>query len=204
MDLGGVYKYMKDNTVIANNGVEIYTDDIYTYADEYISTLNNPEDIYKKQCFAGMIKYIATKIKTLVNTDDLVLLDNLWNIYTSLCYKYNNVITIERYCILININRDTFYSWYKGETKNHYCEELGTTRSDTVKKWDRESESSWQDEASTGNPGPMFVLKSRRAWSEHAPAVGMSEERMLKRTAEQIAADYGPQIALPGDVIPDF
>lgn len=195
---------MKDNTVIASNGVEIYTDDIYTYADEYISTLNNPEDIYKKQCFAGMIKYIATKIKNLVNTDDLVLLDNLWNIYTSLCYKYNNVITIERYCILININRDTFYSWYKGETKNHYCEELGTTRSDTVKKWDRESESSWQDEASTGNPGPMFVLKSRRGWSEQAPAVGMSEERMLKRTAEQIAADYGPQMMLPGDVVPDF
>ena len=195
---------MKNNTVVANNGAEIYTDDIYTYVDEYISTLNNPEDICKKQCFAGMIKYIATKIKALINTDDLVLLDNLWNIYTSLCYKYNHVITIERYCILININRDTFYSWYKGETKNHYCEELGSTRSDTVKKWDRESESSWQDEASTGNPGPMFVLKSRRGWSEQAPAVGMSEERMLKRTAEQIAADYGPQAALPGDVQPDF
>lgn len=195
---------MKNNTVVTGDGSEIYTDEIYTYVDEYISTLNSPEDIYRKQCFAGMIKYISIKIKSLVDTDNLVLLDNLWNIYTSLCYKYNHVITIERYCILININRDTFYSWYKGETKNHYCEELGTTRSDTVKKWDRESESSWQDEASTGNPGPMFVLKSRRGWSEQAPAVGMSEERMLKRTAEQIAADYGAVGALPGDVQPDF
>lgn len=195
---------MKNNTVTAYNGAEIYADEILTFADEYIATLNKPEDIYKKQCFAGMIKYISNKIKDRVNIENLVLLDNLWNIYTSLCYKYNHVITIERYCILININRDTFYSWYKGETRNEYCEELSTTRSDTVKKWDRESESSWQDEASTGNPGPMFVLKSRRGWSEQAPAVGMSEERMLKRTAEQIAADYGSQTALPGDVEPDF
>lgn len=195
---------MKDNTIMASDGSEVYADKILSYADDYIVTLNKPEDIYKKQCFAGMIKYIANEIKSMIDTDNLVLLDNLWNIYTSLCYKYNHVITIERYCILININRDTFYSWYKGETKNHYCEELGTTRSDTVKKWDRESESSWQDEASTGNPGPMFVLKSRRGWSEQAPAVGMSEERMLKRTAEQIAADYGAQALLSGDVVPDF
>lgn len=194
---------MKDNTVV-NGNVEIYTDNIYQYADEYISSLNKPEDIYKKQCFAGMIKYISNKIKPIIDIDDLVLLDNLWNIYTSLCYKYNHVITIERYCMLINIHRDTFYSWYKGETRNNYCVELSSSRSDIVKKWDRESESSWQDEASTGNPGPMFVLKARRGWSDQAPAVGMSEERMLQRTEDQIAADYGVQRALPDDIQPDF
>lgn len=194
---------MKDNTVNINS-VEVYTDNIFQYADEYICNLNKPEDIYKKQCFAGMIKYISNNIKSIINLDDLVLLDNLWNIYTSLCYKYNHVITIERYCMLINIHRDTFYSWYKGETRNNYCVELGSSRSDIVKKWDRESESSWQDEASTGNPGPMFVLKARRGWSEQAPAVGMSEERMLHRTKEQIAADYGVQEALPGDIQADF
>lgn len=195
---------MKGNTVTASDGSEIYLNNIFQYADEYIASLNKPEDIHKKQCFAGLIKYISTKIRPIIDLDDLVLLDNLWNVYTSLCYRYNHVITIERYCILININRDTFYSWYKGETRNNYCEELSATRSDTIKKWDRESESSWQDEASTGNPGPMFVLKSRRGWSDQAPAVGMSEERMLHRTAEQIAADYSHTTALPGEIQPDF
>lgn len=191
---------MIDNTIKDHDGntTDVYADYIQLYADEYINTvLNDIDDIKRKQCFAGMIKYVAKKIAPMVNTDDLVMLDNLWDIYTGLCYRYNHVITIERYCILIGIARDTFYSWYKGEYRNDYCPELGATRSDIVKKWDRESESSWQDEATTGNPGPMFVLKARRGWSEQAPAIGQSENRMLQRTAEQIASDYQEPKQLP-------
>lgn len=164
---------MKDNTIkdYDGNSLDIYEHKIYALADDYINTVLNKPDI-----------------------DNLVLLDRLWSIYTTLCYKYNHVVTVERYCILININRDTFYTWYKGEQHNDWCEELGSSRADTVKKWDKECESSWQDEASTGNPGPMFVRKSRRGWSENAPAIGMSEERMLHKTPEQIAADYPVQI----------
>ena len=183
---------MIDNTIkdTDGNSLDVYDNYIDSIADEYITTkLNKPEDISKKQCFAGMIKYISSKIGK-PDINNLVLLDRLWSIYTSLCYRYNHVVTVERYCILININRDTFYTWYKGEQHNDWCEELGSSRADTVKKWDKECESSWQDEASTGNPGPMFVLKSRRGWSEQAPAVGMSEERMLNRTPDQIASDY--------------
>ena len=191
---------MVDNTIKDHDGntTDVYADYIQLYVQEYINTvLNDIDDIKRKQCFAGMIKYVAKKIAPMVNTDDLVMLDNLWDIYTGLCYRYNHVITIERYCILIGIARDTFYSWYKGEYRNDYCPELGATRSDVVKKWDRESESSWQDEATTGNPGPMFVLKARRGWSEQAPAIGQSENRMLQRTAEQIASDYQEPKQLP-------
>ena len=154
---------MVDNTIKDHDGntTDVYADYIQLYVQEYINTvLNDIDDIKRKQCFAGMIKYVAKKIAPMVNTDDLVMLDNLWDIYTGLCYRYNHVITIERYCILIGIARDTFYSWYKGEYRNDYCPELGATRSDVVKKWDRESESSWQDEATTGIPGTMFFLKA--------------------------------------------
>lgn len=82
----------------------------------------------------------ANKIMAMADDYVCTMLNDLWDIYTALCYKYNSVITIERYCILINISRETFYSWYKGETKNEYCAELGSSRSDTIKKWDRESE----------------------------------------------------------------
>ena len=191
---------MVDNTIKDHDGntTDVYADYIQLYVQEYINTvLNDIDDIKRKQCFAGMIKYVAKKIAPMVNTDDLVMLDNLWDIYTGLCYRYNHVITIERYCILIGIARDTFYSWYKGEYRNDYCPELGATRSDVVKKWDREPESSWQDEATTGNPGPMFVLKARRGWSEQAPAIGQSENRMLQRTADQILSDYQEPKQLP-------
>ena len=121
---------MVDNTIKDHDGntTDVYADYIQLYVQEYINTvLNDIDDIKRKQCFAGMIKYVAKKIAPMVNTDDLVMLDNLWDIYTGLCYRYNHVITIERYCILIGIARDTFYSWYKGEYRNDYCPELGLT-----------------------------------------------------------------------------
>lgn len=186
-------KYNVDNTVKSMDGksLEVYSDHMHELADEYIySVLKAPEDIAKKQPFAGMIKYIAKRIAP-VNLDDLVLLNNIWDVYAELCYIYNQTVSIERYCILIGIHRDTFYSWYKGETRNAYCEELGCSRSDIIKKFDKESENSWQDEASTGNPGSMFVLKARRGWNEQAPAIGASEDAMLnRRTAAEIQADY--------------
>ena len=58
---------MKDNTVTAYNGSEIYANEILSFADDYVDTLNKPEDIYKKQCFAGMIKYISTRIRDRIN-----------------------------------------------------------------------------------------------------------------------------------------
>lgn len=194
---------MNDNTVISEDGIEIYTNEINRLSDEYIiSELNNPDDIYNKQCFAGMIKYISMNIRK-PDYSNLVLLDKLWNIYTSLCYKYKQTVSIERYCLLIGISRQTFYSWFNEETMRDYSEVLGSSRSDMMKKWDNESESSWQDEASTGNPGAMFVLKARRGWQETAPAL-VSASSQTHRTPEQIAADYGAQAALPGDVQPDF
>lgn len=187
---------MKDNTVITDSGIEVYTSEINRLSDEYImSELNNPDDIYNKQCFAGMIKYISMNINK-PDYSNLVLLDKLWNVYTSLCYKYKQTVSIERYCLLIGISRQTFYSWFNEETMRDYSEELGSSRSDMMKKWDNESESSWQDEASTGNPGAMFVLKARRGWQETAPAL-VSASSQTPRTPEQIAADYGPVGELP-------
>lgn len=49
---------MKDNTVKNDKGytIDVYDDDIFSMADDYIDhMLNAPEDIHKKQCFAGMI-----------------------------------------------------------------------------------------------------------------------------------------------------
>lgn len=182
---------MKDNTVKANNGVDIYTDSIKPIVDEYISTLEEERDIYNKQCFAGLIKYISIRIRSSIDYDDLVQLNEIWNIYTSLCYRYKQTVSIERYCILINIARDTFYNWLNGVYKETYSQELGCTRSDMMKKWDAETESSWQDEASTGNPGAMFVLKARRGWQETAPAQIPQNQNGITKSVDQIAAEMG-------------
>lgn len=48
----------------------------------------------------------------------------------------------------------------------------------------------------------IFIAKAAYGMVETAPVLLQSEEQ--QRTAEQIAADYGPQTALHGDVQPDF
>lgn len=195
---------MKDNTVTAYNGVEIYTDNIFYYADEYISTLKNPDDIYNSSIFTGLIKYIRRNVnfdKSIY--DDIDILNNIWEVYTELVYKYNQKPTIEEYSLLIGIHRDTIYSWMNGETrKDDFSEKLGTSRSDTIKKWQDECRLGRYKSAASGNVGGIFLCKAVDGMRETAPDPAPRNDQ--HRTAEQIAADYGTQAALPGDVQPDF
>ena len=195
---------MMDNTVMANDGSEVYTDSMFMYADEYIDTLRNPDDIYTSNVFTGLIKYIKRNIKFDKDIyENIDVLNNIWEVYTELVYKYNQKPTIEEFCILTGINRDTIYSWMKGETrKDDYSVELGTSRSDTIKKWQDECRLGRYKSAASGNVGGIFLCKAVDGMVETAPIPVQNTEQ--RRTAEQIAADYGPQTCLPGDVIPDF
>lgn len=52
------------------------------------------------------------------------------------------------------------------------------------------------------NANKIFTAKAAYGKAETAPVPTVNQEQ--HRTAEQIAADYGPQSAIPGDVEPDF
>jgi hypothetical protein len=69
------------------------------------------------------------------------------------------------------------------------------TRADVMKKFSNESESSLQDEASTGNPGAMFILKARNGWQETAPAQNPTLINGKVKSLDEIAADYGLNFA---------
>lgn len=164
---------MPNNTVIADNGAEIYTDRIFELADDYISTLRDDEEIYKPNSnqFTGMIKYINRHIhferSILV---DINILNNIWECYTELVYKYNQKPTIEEYCILVNVSRETMYTWLNGEYRNtDICEKLGTTRSDTIKKWQEECRLGRYKGAASGNVGMIFLCKAVDGMAETAP-----------------------------------
>lgn len=218
---------MKDNTVSANNGVEIYTDNIFYYADEYISTLKNPDDIYNSSVFTGLIKYIRRNVNFDKNIyDDIDILNNIWEVYTELVYKYMQKPTIEEFSLLIGVHRDTIYSWMNGEHRgiiyrdkdgnvindfftwnnSHrgepYTQEPSTARADTIKKWQDECRLGRYKSAAAGNVGGIFLCKAVDHMRETAPEPAPRNDQ--NRTAEQIAADYGPQAALLGDIEPDF
>ena len=195
---------MKDNTELAYNGTEVYTNAMQYYADEYITTLNKPDDIYTSNVFTGLIKYIRRNIK--FNKDiyeSIDVLNDIWEMYTELVYKYMQKPTIEEFSLLIGIHRDTIYSWMNGETrKSDYSERLGTSRSDTIKKWQDECRLGRYKSAASGNVGGIFLCKAVDGMVETAPIPVANQEQ--HRTAEQIAADYSTAGALPWDVQPDF
>ena len=223
---------MKNNTVVANNGVEIYTSNILQFADEFLERELDEErrqGIYNNSnTFMAMILYISDNI-TKPDNNDINLLDNIFNIYIRLCVKYNMLPTLECFSMLININPTTLSKWSSGEYRNNiyydskgnhikdfpawqlnhkgeqYRVEPSTAHSQTVKKW-KETCKNFLVNSLQNSKGvdanKIFIAKAAYGMVETAPVPVQNTEQ--HRTAEQIAADYGPQTLLPGDVVPNF
>lgn len=223
---------MKDNTELAYNGAKVYTNRIQELADEFIN--NQLDDKQREEMpnnsntFMAMILYISDNIPK-VDNNDIQQLDNIFNIYTRLCVKYNMLPTLESFSMLININPGTLSNWSSGALRstvyydsegkyikdfaawqlNHrgeqYRAEPSTAHSEAVKKWKNICKNflinSLQNSRGT-DANKIFIAKAAYGMVETAPIPVANQEQ--HRTAEQIAADYSTAGALPGDVQPDF
>ena len=201
------------NAVKAGNGAEVYEHDIKYYADEYINTLNDPESINNNpSLFTGMIKYIYKRLfkpgkkdKVLSNSNsnldlsDIDLLDNIWGIYTELCYKYSKRPTILNFSLMIGVDNTTIDSWRRGEYRAG-DEGASSTRSQTVKKWLKECESSLVDGATERNSvGCIFALKANYGYTETPQRIeitGANTPALSQEDIRQIA-DQARKESLP-------
>lgn len=205
---------MTDNSVKVND-IELYLHDIQYYADEYIATLDDKQlellTSQNKGVFVGMLKYINNNyIKHHhIKYYDIQLLDNIWDLYTELCYKYNKRPTILNYCILTGINQDTIWDWKNGNSRckayydsndnliqdisswkmNHrgerYREEPSTTFSETVKKWFTDCEAALYDGATEQNSiGCIFALKANYGYTETAPIQTVNQNQRVLGVAD--------------------
>ena len=193
----------------AENGVEVYESRIHELADEYINTLADPESINNNpSLFTGMIKYIYKYLfkpkrndkvlynsNSVLDTGDIELLDNIWNIYTELCYRYNKRPTLLNFSLLVGIGNDVFNSWIRGEYR---AGENGASspHCQTAKKWKAECESSLVDGATERNSvGCIFALKANYGYTEtpqrieitgaNAPALSQEDIRRIADQARQ-------------------
>lgn len=188
------------NTVKTDSGTEVYTDDMYMYTDEYISTLHDKDMIYNSvgNCFTGLIKYINIHMGFNNNKymyDDINLLNDIWNIYVELCYKYNQKPVLEEYCLLIGCSRSTLYTWMNGEYRNgDMCDKLGSSRSDTIKKWAEECRIGRYKSAASGNVGGIFLCKAVDGMVETAPVQIANQEQ--RKSIEQIAQEHSVNAGL--------
>ena len=203
------------NAVKAGNGAEVYESRIHELADDYINTLADPESINNNpSLFTGMIKYIykylfkpGKRDKVLSNSNsnldlsDIDLLDNIWGIYTELCYKYSKRPTILNFSLMIGVDNTTIDSWRRGEYRAG-DEGASSTRSQTVKKWLKECESSLVDGATERNSvGCIFALKANYGYTEtpqrieitgaNAPALSQEDIRQI---ADQARKESIPEL----------
>lgn len=193
---------MKSNTVRTTDGIELYENDVFMYADEYIATLNYPDDIYNTSCFDGMIDYIYTRVfkpkkgqkvlyhntkNTILDTADIETLDDIWRICKRLCGKYKKRITILRFCTLIGIDKETVSTWINGSIRGPKGGETSSAHSVTAKKWKSEAESALLSGAVDDNSvGCIFALKANHGYTEQPQKIEIIGNNQPQISTEEL------------------
>lgn len=197
------------NMVRAERGIEVYETRIHELADDYINSLDDPEKINNNpSVFTGMIKYIYKHLfkprkndkvlynaNTILDTGNIDLLNNIWDVYTELCYKYNKRPTILNFSLMIGVDNRTIDTWRRGEFRAGE-DGASSAHSQTVKKWLSECESSLLDGATERNSvGCIFALKSNYGYTEtpqrieitgsQTPTLSQDEIRQIAQQAGQ-------------------
>lgn len=208
------------NTEKAENGTEYYASNMCRLADEYVDNLADPAAITDNTTlFNGMIKYINVKWfrYNKPNYDDIELLNNIWDIYTGLCYKYNKYPTVIEFSLLVGISKDTIDKWKNENTRKYIYydednniikdiesyrlnhtgkeirQELSTSHADAVKKWLGECENNLLRGAQEVNRiGCIFALKANYGYTETAPAIKEGPQR------DSLTAAQLPQLTTSG------
>ena len=214
------------NTVKAENGTEVYKEKVLEIADEYTAETfpDCGEDeikmlMRKSQPFKGMLKYINNRLFKLKDGDikynnknsnidysDIDYINRLWDIYTSLCYRYLQNPTLLNFSLFTGIANETFSDWISGNYRGG-TDGASSVHCQTAKKWQEECEAALYDTAMTGNPGAMFLLKSNYGYTEtpqrieitgaNTPALSQEDIRQI---ADQARKESIPELI---DGLPD-
>lgn len=169
--------------------IAIYKNNIYALVDDVkeqdqFIKLSDEELKNNKAFFSVLIDYIYNNyIGELLGNKrgkvvlyDINLLDDLFNIYIDLVYKYkwNNKPFIVEYSTFIGINNDTIYSWLNGEYKGILENPSGSdaeqrditrARSEIVQKWRSICERELLNGSDTIRD--IFILKAKHNYRDN-------------------------------------
>ena len=208
------------NTIKTQEGAEVYANRIEELVDEYAATLpadpeTKRETLYNKSVFRGLLKYIYINLfkmpkdfirttqytpNCIIDYKNIDLIDDIWNMYTNLCYRYGHDPSILNFSIMIGIRRETISDWIEGrgvagtakDKYRHIC-----------KKWKEESEAGTRDKALDGNPGAIFVLKAKHNYTEtpqQLQIIGADQARLSTDEIAERYIDAKEEPQKPGDI----
>lgn len=119
---------MADNTVITDQGVEVYENFITEYLDKYIADKNIADMSKEPQSkwnaaliyiYKAVFKNDRERLRDPKNKDNYndKLINDICDIYIELCYEYDKEVSINGFCFLTGINTDTVYTWGHGDVE---------------------------------------------------------------------------------------
>jgi len=163
----------------------IYKNNIYALVDdvkqlEQFKGLTDEELKNNKSFFPVLVDYIynnyigdilGNKYGKQVIYKDIMLLDNLFNIYTGLVYKYkwNNRPLIVEFSLFTGISRESIYNWVNGLNNDlggdNTSDYITRDRVDTVRKWISTCERALIDGNDTIKD--IFILKAKHGYRDN-------------------------------------
>lgn len=198
LERGDIYIMPDINTVITENGTEVYENGIYLYLDQYIEE-HNVEDMHKEpqSRWNAALLYINKNLFKLhpeilksenrvSNTYDINIINAICDIYIELCYEYDKEVSILGFCKLTGIVQDTIYQWGNETTR------LGSSASEIYKKLSTEREESLSNMLISGKRNPVGLLGALNrhyGWNMGQPRGGITEKQ---QSIEQIQQRYKP------------
>lgn len=198
LERGDIYIMPDVNTVITENGTEVYENGIYLYLDQYIEE-HNIEDMHKEpqSRWNAALLYINKNLFKLhpeilksenrvSNTYDINIINTICDIYIELCYEYDKEVSILGFCKLTGIVQDTIYQWGNETTR------LGSSASEIYKKLSTEREESLSNMLISGKRNPVGLLGALNrhyGWNMGQPRGGITEKQ---QSIEQIQQRYKP------------
>lgn len=198
LERGDIYIMPDINTVITENGTEVYENGIYLYLDQYIEE-HNIEDMHKEpqSRWNAALLYINKNLFKLhpeilksenrvSNTYDINIINTICDIYIELCYEYDKEVSILGFCKLTGIVQDTIYQWGNETTR------LGSSASEIYKKLSTEREESLSNMLISGKRNPVGLLGALNrhyGWNMGQPRGGITEKQ---QSIEQIQQRYKP------------
>ena len=155
-----------DNVILEYNDIVITEYELEKHINQYIQTLNNPDDIYNKstKAFNGLLLYLYNHlIKYIIpdtwNNDYNLYNDIFYKLYIPLSYRYNRVCSINLFCILIGVDYNYFYDIKTGTYKNTGII-VNPNNVNIVKNWINFCNSELiEDVVTTNGIGSMFRAK---------------------------------------------
>ena len=113
-----------------------------------------------------MLIYIHDRIQP-IDLNDIFLLDKLFNVFTTLCFKYNLLPTIQAFSFLTGLSNATFNDWLQGNTRNS-----NPLYFQTAQKWFDVCKNATISELNNTygtNANMIFIAKAAYGMAETAP-----------------------------------